>query len=242
MKKSQITLFMLFGILILFLIGFFFIFLVKKTETAEQTKPIQAYIEQCIKDVGINAVEYVSLQGGYFSTPEPYYKYGQYKVAYIIYNSTPLLASQKNIEEQLGLYVDERLERCIANFSTFALQGYEIHADSPHTTALMREDSVLFTVVYPVTAIKYSTITYSAFAVELPSALYLARTVAQEIIEAHNSDAKIPLSRLNEISEKYTVSMNLGNFNNTVIYAIALPKHPSLFIFAVQYKWGELDE
>ncbi|MFA6888955.1 MAG: hypothetical protein WC254_05675 [Candidatus Woesearchaeota archaeon] len=246
MKRAQLSIFILIGLFILLIIGFFVFFSQSEIEqnTIETATPIQVYVEQCIQDIGNDAINYLSLQGGYYKTPSPYYTFGFYNIPYYYYENNSLVPTQQDIEEQLGYYINQKMPNCIDNFTAFTSQGYNISTGSLKTTVSLKEDRVVFSVYYPL-IIKQNvqTTTYTQFTAEVMSSLHLATTITQEIIEFHDTDANMPLSKITKLSEKYNVSMNLGNFNDTVIYAIALPdQKPSVFMFAVKYSWGETGE
>ena len=82
MKKGQITLFMLLGIVILIIIGLLFFFRaqilqgllgnqLQKTETVpEQLRPAKDSFDNCVSQIGGNGLSIIGLQGGYITIPK----------------------------------------------------------------------------------------------------------------------------------------------------------------------------
>lgn len=250
MKHGQVSIFILLGILFLFFLGFF-VFYAQSPQRESMEKieeisiaPLQVYIEQCLEDVGKNGITFISLQGGYYNTPAPAYSFGLYTLPYYYNDNKSTVPSVETIESELEDYVNKKLSFCTQNFTSFREQGYTITAGDLETTTIIQEDIIQFTTAYPVTAtLGESTKSYTSFSTEIPSELFLAHTIAEQIIAAHNGDAKIPLSKITTIAETYRIFLNLGNFNDTVLYILNIPTEnidkPFIYQFAVHYDWGD---
>jgi len=87
MKRGQVTIFIIIGVVLVGLILIFLIFRLNKDSSDSDKKitidpdlqPIYSYVEKCIRDVGENAIIYIGTTGGYYNIPE---KATNYSVAY----------------------------------------------------------------------------------------------------------------------------------------------------------------
>ncbi|MEM4637925.1 MAG: hypothetical protein QXK76_02800 [Candidatus Woesearchaeota archaeon] len=85
MKKGQVTIFVILGIMVLLIVGFF-VFMnfqqkksvveFERTTVSEQFKPIQLFVEDCINNVATEAIENLGKHGGYID-PMDYYLSGR---------------------------------------------------------------------------------------------------------------------------------------------------------------------
>jgi hypothetical protein len=247
MKKGQVSIFLLLGLILVLFVSFFVFYsqLGQEEILVEEVavSPIQLYVEGCLEAVGDEGIEFVALQGGYYTTLEPYYELGAFDVTYYSYNNEDTIVSFETIEKEIGMFVDDIINYCLDDFSSFVDQGYEFEQSSPSTAVVIGEKSVSFDLSYPITASVGESITsYDTFSATIDSEVYSAYTVAQEIIYAHESDATMPLSDINVIVEAYGVYVDMGHFNSTVLYTIRIPEDDNdvfFFTFGVLYNWGD---
>ncbi|MBU0456850.1 MAG: hypothetical protein ABH824_06450 [Nanoarchaeota archaeon] len=167
-KKGQVTVFIIVGILILFIFSGV-LYLTKETtkeeftaegepivESVPQTfKPIQTYTENCLSKVAEQGLLVLGQQGGYIypdlvgeysvsdsteadginleplKVPFWHYNTNQNSKYNVVYNSLkPKLYAKDDpvmsIEAQLSRYVNEKLDGCLDDYSSFEGQGFDI--------------------------------------------------------------------------------------------------------------------
>jgi len=82
MKKSQITIIIIFVFVILVIFGFIFylrnidkpeIEIEKVSESSLRLDPIQTYVDSCMKIIGVDGIHFISSRGGYYSLPDNYF-------------------------------------------------------------------------------------------------------------------------------------------------------------------------
>jgi len=241
-KRGQIALFVIIAILI---ISAAFIILYtqtdifgKRTEKLPEIAPIQAFIENCIKETGQDALVFIGQQGGYYEMP----KFSISGYSYYFYNNKSVMPSKEKIEIELSKYMNEMLPFCTQNFVNFP--DFSVEADpaiNSKTTILA--DKIRFDVNYKVLIRKGdSTFRISSFSNEIPSRLYTIYNVTSEIIAEQLTDpSHICLSCLTKWGIENDLYIDMANFgNDTVIFTITDKKikinnQLYQFIFANRY-------
>jgi len=166
-KKAQVTVFIIVGIIILLIVGSFFYLrsrtIEAQTESEDYTNnvpnwamPIQSFVHNCIKDVGIMAFTKLGEHGGYIdfndysvvqknfniNKDEPtdsdvvYLSGEDIPVAYWFYLQTnnlctscsvsSLIPNQTYIEEQVNRYMEREILNCLSGLETFSKQGINV--------------------------------------------------------------------------------------------------------------------
>ncbi len=214
-KRSQVTLFIVIGIVILF--STLIIWYIRSQTTTTEDKvtaekgPVQTYVEQCLKQVSDQALEYIGMQGGYITmegadkiTAEkdpfnsrllsvadgrlllPYWLYQDY----LGLDNTEMPALEKSydgdysIEWQLEDYVDNHMESCLDDFKVFEPQGIDVaEMGVLKTDVIMTDNNVNFKLHYPINVYKPDgdMESLSDFYAEVPVRLKRIYTLAKEI-------------------------------------------------------------
>jgi len=155
-NKGQVTIFIIIGILALAAIAIFFGFRseliteeIEKTEVAPLLSgSLQSYVESCIQEKGKEAIQFVSAHGGYYLLPEISHHLA---LPYYLYQNQSYVISQRELERQLSLYLDNELFFCIRNFAPFQKTGLKIEQGEIVTTATLNSNRVFFDVTFPIT-------------------------------------------------------------------------------------------
>jgi hypothetical protein len=192
-KRGQLTIFIILGlVLISVTIGIIYLFHFVEQRDMQYEKEkmydvsmlgesVKQYIASCVESVGEEAIHFVAKQGGYYNLPSnadtdievPYYLIGEQK--------KPI--SKQQLEEQLGLYMNEQLFFCLQNFKGFEEQGLTITQGETRTAVTMQHSFVLFSVELPITVEQdVFTKQFAHFSVRVPSVLGMQHTVAQSFV------------------------------------------------------------
>jgi len=135
-RKSQITFFIIAGILVLLLISLIFYYrnlmIEKKEIIAPEIMPVKDYVEECISETAKDAILLLGEQGGFIEIPgeienDPgsYIENGFYKIPFWYYETElriPPLAREDgdySMEEQVDSYINENIKACFQNFDVF---------------------------------------------------------------------------------------------------------------------------
>src|SRR3989338_10815892 len=123
LKRGQVTVFIIVGILIVLVTAGIFFFsksLVEEQIAVEEEKtqeasvlslPIQNYIENCVENTAEEAIVFVSKQGGYYQLPE--LSDTSLLLPYYFYEDQNQLISKEELERQISLYINNELFFCI---------------------------------------------------------------------------------------------------------------------------------
>ncbi len=207
-KKSQITIFIILGVIIIIAVGLFVYYqtaLIPKEKSAlEEVTPVKDYIDACIEQVGKDALDTLGLNGGYIYFPpeidsRPYSYLStspikELKNPYWWYdgvNNTPTLEFMRG---ELSRYVDDNLKECLGDFETIN-NDFEIkELGDLNAQAGINENDVSFDVNYPLQIISRQNDTrtkMAKFKVTMPVRLKKMYEFANSIMGSQYRDAFI---------------------------------------------------
>ncbi len=233
MKRGQVSIFIIIGLLILFIVGFFVVLegIEKAIPEAEENPivtSVSASLSSCLEPQLQKAITLVSLHGGYFETP-PYeiedtftqeYSLG---IPYYFFNNKDVAPTAETINEQLALALESQVHEC----TDFSYYPYNISLSStPTVTAQMTTDDVEATVTFPLEIstenVKY---TLDSVSISVPSHLFKLYTTALAITEEQTKNPNLLcitcLSQLAEKNEFYLGMIELKQENKyTLLYIL----------------------
>lgn len=148
MKKGQISIFIIIGILIIGVLGLvLYVATVIQTsqtedvplESAVESSAIERYITNCLQDATRRGIYAIALHGGYIAPAgarqwgEPgdgaptktHYIFEQQKLPTVFDGIAISMRSRQTIEQFLAQYIIVEFEKC-ADFSTFEEQGFQV--------------------------------------------------------------------------------------------------------------------
>ncbi|HLC98731.1 MAG TPA: Ig-like domain-containing protein [Candidatus Nanoarchaeia archaeon] len=220
-KKSQLTAFIIIGILVFAMVGAVAYFTSNrgKEYVPASMKEIKAYTDECLKKTAEDAIFLAGVQGGviYFSdvlpNQETFYSYSTYW-----YDSgQDTSVSKEFIEGEISTYIYEEMEqRCIRDYESFheSLLVGEMKAKTE-----IKENSVLVTIDYPVTMLQGETQTMiSKFSAEIPVRLGKAIETANAVVELEKKDPDNV--RLSEIGDMELTVVPYRYSDDVMIYSI----------------------
>jgi len=198
MKKGQVTIFIILGIIILAAIILFFFIKSKfyfgpvTQERLQQEFPaIKEHIENCLKQEAEPLIRKIGLQGGFLEPPEDTFRYYKGdKISYLCYNipnskrcsNRALLKSQ--MENELKTEIKKRLASCI-DIDSFKKTGYSLEYATMDLDVSIGQDSVILNLNFPITIKKDNTqVTESKFKAKINYPLGRLYNAAQDIISA----------------------------------------------------------
>ncbi len=117
-KRSQVTIFIIVGIIIVAAVVLVLLFSGKIDSPFSSKLNPQQYIEKCIKDSALEAVDIMLPQGGYLD-PILHKLYEDNKIAYLCYNMNfylPCINQEpmyiQHLEDEVKSYVEPEIEKC----------------------------------------------------------------------------------------------------------------------------------
>lgn len=179
MKKGQVTVFIILGIVIVAIIAFVFYYsgiiskssFQKEAEKAKtipvQARPVKDYIDNCVEEIAIEGILLMGQQGGYIEIPKdvlprsvinPFSNslelFSGYNVPYWFYETTngiqkSQIPSIEIMEEQLEGYLNQNMDSCLFNLSLF--RSYDIKFEGEaKSDVVITDERIDVNVIYPI--------------------------------------------------------------------------------------------
>lgn len=256
-KKSQVTVFIIIGIIVILIAGAFLMIREKTavTKTNEEisidTSSLNGFIASCAKQTAQDAVVYTGLRGGVNSPADSEAIYfAGILVPYYFFEGKEIAISADSAKKTLEYYMDNSIKTCTNSFESFKQQGYTIEEGDVTSTATIAEEEVIFDINYPVTLVKGgSRETKSAFSanvnVNLPK---MMKAAADYITVQKGNPNAFRVGNLMDIASKEGLKFEaFDRDNGNVVISLVdesmmINKNPFVFTFAVKYSWTETEE
>lgn len=162
-KKSQATLFIIVGLVVLFMFALVIYSKSSKVKSVATSgieklsvsqfakDPIVAYVKSCIDIVSIQAAYDIGLYGGYAKPPQGYFQTQaegyDYNVTLVLKDGQNKLLSIPEIERQMAEYMKINLPKCVKNFNDF--KDYTVEQGEISSHVKINDDSYDMKVTYP---------------------------------------------------------------------------------------------
>jgi len=248
-KKAQVTVFIILGIMIVFILGLLFALNYSQVESyfknlqtsnviiPKQVQGINNFVLDCLKRTTEEAIYFNSKFGGYYA-PSLYNIDG---IPYFYFNKRNLIIKEIELKNELSNYIIDNIEFCLNDFKDFSKYNVTLGKISTKTT--LYEDRLSASVTYPIN-IKFQDRLYqlSKFEYNVDTNLFTLYNISVSIINYRKSNNNICLSCLNSLAEENDVKINLESYdNNTLVYIIRdeenlIMQVPLEFKFAVEYE------
>lgn len=226
MKRGQVTIFVIIGVILLISAGLILYIRSKMTTTdpVPERDPVQTYMEQCITLVAEEGLSILGLQGGYIKVDEldplsaqmdpfnsqalyssgivvPYWFYqdrmGQEKTGMPRLNK--LYEGDNSIQSQLEEYMDENIDECV-DLEVFS--GLEVEKTGNHSfDVLITESDVNFRANYPLEIRAAEDLeTQKTFTASVPVRLGHIYSLAKDIRDYEMEEVFLERNTMNLIS------------------------------------------
>ncbi len=197
LKRGQVTVFLIVGIVLLGLFAGIY-YLVSKTTTSQiasqkdtpfslEIKPrLTIFVENCLDRTATPAIFQLASQGGYiYLEPKTTLYTENDSIAFSWINQENQIDSEK-VTQQLSQYVQDNLGLCIQEFKVFAVENLNISFKDPSVETIIDTNKVTLNLEYPLTIKKgKDTLEIKDFKVVIPLRLGLALQSIQDINEKH---------------------------------------------------------
>ncbi|MBL7054461.1 hypothetical protein ISS05_01755 [Candidatus Woesearchaeota archaeon] len=246
MKKGQVSIFMLLGIFV-FLLALILIYVNSQyhknnpdiiTGNIFDIQPFSLFIENCVNDIGYDALYYLGKGGGSIAY-DGSELITSYSIIDFLYDEEQnKVHSTLEMEEQLSLYMEEMLNSCLNNFTDF--KGYNFSYGAINAGTIIREEDVIFQVHYPIKIKgKESTKEISDFSATLPVRMGHIREIVYSIVDNQlNDPGWVDMTYMSD----FDVNVSIYPYNTTVlVYGIIDDKsliynEPYEFLFANKFE------
>ena len=128
MKRGQVTIYIILGLVIVLLIATALYFTqesVRRFVQAEtsgavvsqiEVMEINTYVGSCYEQTFINALNSVGLRGGYYKLPQNLYKES---IPFYLIQTRKYIPSSSVVEQQIADYIDDNIALCLNDLSSF---------------------------------------------------------------------------------------------------------------------------
>jgi len=214
-QRAQVAVFVIIAIVVLIAVVVLFFSktnLENNSNISKDVRPVYSYVEDCIKEVGNEAVYYVGQSGGYFIVPEPS---PDGNIPYYLYEGSNYMPSKERVSEELSLYMNFILPFCINDFEDFV--DFEITSEDIQTQAIIDDEKVFFQVNYGLSIVKEdATYTLNDFEVGIPVRLGVMYDAIEEVMtEQMEEKTAVCISCLYDIGQRYDLDFHILDTNET---------------------------
>ncbi len=231
-KRSQITIFIILGLVILLMVVMFLIF---KSYILGETLPIKnnndekeqvySYVESCLTSAAVDGAYRIASQGGYNDLPSEHFTADvqglKISTAYVFKDDQDKQINIEDMQEQYADYIEKSIANCTGDFEPFS--GYQIETQDPKATVLILENVSIIKLYYPITIHNGDSVsTISDFpGVEIPVRLGKLSNITKMLVENAIAypDRGPNLSYLNELG-KNNFNVYYGWKDKTLYYMI----------------------
>ncbi len=187
------TVWMIFGILVIMVVAFLFLMVSQKQPVAKLTtdKPtVQLFVQNCLDATTKYALFKAGMQGGYTELTRNFYVKDPLQMAYGHYIKN-MLISEDELQIQLENSITSQLLVCLQEFRAFDDKDYEIKTEGvPKVSVALSDSSVDVTAEYTVKIINQKTETLDKFHAETNIPIKRIRNEQSNILddELYNLD------------------------------------------------------
>jgi hypothetical protein len=200
MRKGQVTLFVVLGIILVVLVAVFIAYRDTIMEQAgkvgigstlamsNEAKQVQAGMGSCLKNVAEMGVILMGLQGGYtviddrikHTTSETVLNYYPYEgTAYFHYSGQDLVPTKEMMAEQLAYFINANSKACETQY-----EAMEVNYGPIKTTAQINDDNIEISVTSPIKIIKEGKeSTLKSIDLTIPVRLGRIQSAAKEMVK-----------------------------------------------------------
>ena len=229
MGKGQVTVFILLGLVVLLVIAA--VFVIRYTVTSKQVevprgeyleedvRPLQTFVDECLKQTSWDAAYYVGSRGGFTYLPESYLETNYSNIAYSFYSDNITFLSLTSMENQISEFVRINIFYCFNNFDSFEGQDIEYNLSNIDVDTTINNYDMDVILNFN---IKARDTTINQFSTVLPIALGKVHEFVYTIAEKTKQQPEwIDLS--------YLASLSLEGFNATV-----MPEDENNLVYSIQ--------
>ncbi len=162
-QRGQVTAFMIMGLLILLLVGLFYVQQEKQVPSSLQpqreyrvaeTKTVQNFVQQCLEKTAWEGLAKVLSQGGYYEVPgivkAHHDNLAGIEIPYYFYQGTMTMPPLEFIGQETGKAISAAMKNCVSEFTAFKNQGLRITQKEPVTTVMFLPRETRVELVFPV--------------------------------------------------------------------------------------------
>ncbi|MFW6220497.1 MAG: hypothetical protein ACOC3X_02370 [Nanoarchaeota archaeon] len=233
-KKSQVTFFIILGIMILFIFVVLFTYISSFSDiNIFKKSPVGIYVEECLFLTTSRALTLLGIQGGYIN-PNPYYNFSNISIDIAYNEGTNSLVTNDEFKDELKFFIDNYLNDCLNDFDHFVNLGYNFEVGEPNSKIIITNKNIIVDLNYKISYyLDDNTKKYRIedFRTTVPIRINKILDAGNEIIEINkNNNGYINMTHLTELD----FNVDVITEDNVHIYVIEDEKS---IIFFNPYKF-----
>jgi hypothetical protein len=245
-NKAQVTAFIILGLFIITVILVVLWLRPDSDSDGQETQNPNSFLSTCLKDYVIEAVEEISVHGGY-SEPELSIDYefeGEPRadIGYLCYqggdylscvNQEPMLFN--HLESEIGDYISRDVRGCFDELTvSFEEKGYVVDAVYRGFEVGLSEKKIQIDINAEITLTKSDeSAKEENFRVSAPSRFYDLAVIAQKIVSREARNCDFDFIRFMDLYPEYSIDMT-QTLDSSKIYTVTYKDTEEWFRFAVR--------
>lgn len=243
-RKGQITLYIIMGVILLAII-FATIYLLRPGDTevkqtitlSQEAQTVKRFVDSCLDKTVNGGVLYIASQGGHLTSPEKSLRSDYSQIPYYYDKGENLVISQEELQTNLENYITESLPLCIDGFRTF---DYDITIGDITANVTVNPENIGVIIEFPITLQFGERIeSLEEFEESYDIRLGLLRNISEDIIKQVEVEPEmIPLSYLLDKQIRNNVQIAAFEKNNETVYIIednrSIENIPLMYLFATK--------
>lgn len=231
-KRAQITLIIIFGIVLLVILTLFlglksnFLSLEKEKEyiTSEQFQLVANDIEECLAITSSEGLYYIAHHGAQYPVLKDsalvfstvFFLNDQ--IPYFYFNNETTVPTIKDVENALSTYIKEAAPNCL-NIKRFEEQGFSIKYKDPIISTKIYDKSVKVKLRFPIWIEKEeTTIKIDEFDTSIDSNIKKLLMVSKEIVEIYHKNKMICITCYDDIAQNNNIKLDILNYDDVIKY------------------------
>ncbi len=244
MKKGQVTIWIIIGILVLATITFILLWQSPQlTKSNEDFTAIESSIHSCIRSSSEDAIVLVGKQGGMFETTGV--ELADHSIPLYYNKGKTIIPNKAELEKQLAMAIKQPLDNCL-----FEIQDVQFTPLLQETTTSIGKNSV--TVEAKISLQLKELIDKESidntiidlYREDIFIEYNKLPKIAKEIVEIQQHN-QLPVSKIMDIATENNVQFEFVTVDNTLLISLVdndLFKEPYYFTFGLQYNQKSFDE
>ena len=248
MRKSQVTLFIIVGIVILIMVAFI-AYLISSDldgeaehheDTPAWARPVETFYKSCLDSVVDEGINRLSMRAGYYDLPLLAFNSMYGEVPYYFYFGESLFPGVERFEREMEKYINRNLDVCLRNFDT--IENFNVTMGRINSNVEVGHESIFVNFEQGANVTREG-ITRSIY---FPEYSYDARIkdiyeVSEKIVENKIRTPKfINITLIHELMRDYDIQIDtLTSGEDRVIYVLQdedneIDGLPHMFLFATR--------
>ncbi len=215
MKKAQMALFIILGIVLIFIVAAAYLSVRSFGEKPIifEKGSIQMYMDGCLKESAEEGIILLGKQGGRIALKDQV-KSPSYGISLWLKENKTLSPSVEGMEQEIGSEIEKNIKACVNGFDDFTSRGWKVEQGEFSAQVMVNRDDVSISAQFPITIIrKEESIQIGKLSAQVPVRLSQLHEAASEV-------AQFSKERNNRIDLTY---LNSQDFNTTIFpYAGAI--------------------